>query len=129
MARGEVAPARRPPVHRRPRATVVRRRRAWALLAVALVLVGGVGAAWYQLHQAMPAWYARLWYPLDYEDAIRREAARNDLDPALVAAVIYTESGFVPDSRSSQGAVGLMQVMPATADFVATLPDRPRPPP
>ena len=77
----------------------------------------------------MPSWYARLWYPLEYEDAIRAEAARNRLDPALVAAVINTESGFVPDSRSSQGAVGLMQLLPETAAFVASEPDRPSPSP
>lgn len=101
-----------------------RRRIVLALLAVMLV-----GAGWFRLHQAMPGWYARLWYPLDHEATIVREAARHDLDPALVAAVIYTESGFVPDSRSAEGAVGLMQVMPATARFVATLPGRPSPPP
>jgi soluble lytic murein transglycosylase len=107
----------------------VARRRRFLLLVVLLLSVGAVGAGWYQLHQAMPAWYARLWYPLDYEDAIVRESARNGIDPTLVAAVIYTESGFVPDSASSQGAVGLMQMLPSTADFVATLPRRPSPPP
>lgn len=104
-----------------------RRRLAWLLLV--LVALGALGAAWYQVHQTMPGWYARLWYPLEYEDAIRAEAARNDLDPALVAAVINTESGFVPDSRSQEGAVGLMQLLPDTAEFVTRLPDRPSPPP
>jgi soluble lytic murein transglycosylase len=77
----------------------------------------------------MPAWYARLWYPLEYEEPIRAEAARYDLDPALVAAVINTESGFAPDSRSGAGAVGLMQVLPDTARFIARQPDRPSPSP
>ena len=88
-----------------------------------------LGIAWHEVHQAMPAWYARLWYPLEYQDAIREESARNGLDPALVAAVIDTESGFAPDSRSGQGAVGLMQLLPETAEFVAGLPGRPSPPP
>ena len=88
-----------------------------------------LGGAWLQVHRTMPSWYARLWYPLEYEDAIRSEAARYDLDPALVAAVINTESGFVPDSRSSAGAVGLMQVLPETAEFIAAEPNRPSPPP
>ena len=104
-----------------------RRRLAW-LLAVLLVLAAA-GAAWYQVHQEMPGWYARLWYPLEHEEAVRQEAARNGLDPALVAAVIDTESGFVEDSRSGQGAVGLMQVRPDTATFVAGLPGRPSPSP
>jgi soluble lytic murein transglycosylase len=98
-------------------------------LLLALVTLAGLGAAWYEVHQTMPGWYARLWYPLEYEDAIRAEAARNDVDPALVAAVIDTESGFVPDSRSAEGAVGLMQLLPDTAAFVARLPDRPSPAP
>lgn len=107
----------------------MRRRRRFALLALVLVVFGALAGGLYGVHQAMPAWYARLWYPLDHEAVIVREAQRNNIDPALVAAVIYTESGFVPDSRSSQGAVGLMQMLPGTAEFVATLPQRPSPPP
>ncbi len=125
-ALAEAAAERRPfptPPPRRRR----RRRLLGALLALAAV--GVVAGAWFQVHQAMPSWYARLWYPLEYEDSIRTEAARNDLDPALVAAVINTESGFVADSRSSQRAVGLMQILPETARFIAEGPDRPSPPP
>lgn len=111
-----------------PRAARPRRRRlAW--LIAALCVAAAVGVAWFQVHQQMPGWYARLWYPLDHEEALREEAARNDLDPALVAAVIDTESGFVADSRSGEGAVGLMQVQPGTARFIAGLPDRPSPSP
>jgi soluble lytic murein transglycosylase len=98
-------------------------------LLVLLLFLGLLGGAWYAVHQAMPAWYARLWYPLEYAPAIRQEAARNGLDPALVAAVIDTESGFAPDSVSHEGAVGLMQLLPQTARFVAGLPDRPSPSP
>lgn len=94
-----------------------------------LGVAGALGAAWFQVHQTMPGWYARLWYPLDYEAMIREASARNDLDPALVAAVIDSESGFVPDSRSAEGAVGLMQLLPETARFVATQPRRPSPAP
>ena len=45
-------------------------------------------------------------------DSAAREAA---LDPALVHAVIFVESGYNPAARSPKGAIGLMQVMPATA--------------
>jgi soluble lytic murein transglycosylase len=96
---------------------------------VALVLLAAAVAGLAVTHHAMPGWYARLWYPLRYEEAIRSESRRNALDPALVAAVIYEESGFVPDSRSSRGAVGLMQLLPSTAEFVADSPDRPSPAP
>ncbi len=104
-----------------------RSRAAWILFA--LIVVGAIGGAWLQIHRTMPAWYARLWYPLEYQDPIRTEAARYDLDPALVAAMINTESGFAPDSRSGAGAVGLMQVLPGTADFIARQPNRPSPSP
>lgn len=96
---------------------------------VALVLLGALVAGVAVTHHEMPGWYARLWYPLQYEETIRSESRRNALDPALVAAVIYQESGFIPDSRSSRGAVGLMQLLPSTAQFVAASPDRPSPAP
>ena len=49
-------------------------------------------------------------------DAIIAEAAkRHRIDPALVKAVIRTESDFIADARSPKGALGLMQLMPATA--------------
>jgi soluble lytic murein transglycosylase len=66
-----------------------------------------------------PGWYARTVYPLEYEGAIRSSARRNDLDPALVAAVIYAESRFDAQARSSHGAVGLMQLLPETAAQIA----------
>ena len=56
--------------------------------------------------------------PLQYQDVIREQAADKHLDPALIAGVIYAETKF--DARtSSAGAVGLMQVLPQTALFLA----------
>lgn len=43
---------------------------------------------------------------------IQRHASRNDLDPNLIAAIIWQESGGNPGAYSKSGAVGLMQVMP-----------------
>ena len=42
-------------------------------------------------------------------------ACRHALDPALVDAIIRTESGYIPTAVSSAGAAGLMQLMPHTA--------------
>ena len=65
----------------------------------------------------------RLWgpfiYPLQYRDTIRNEAQASELDPNLVAAIIYVESRFYAGQKSHAGALGLMQLLPATAQSVA----------
>ena len=61
-----------------------------------------------------------LRFPLNYDATIRREAARNRLDPAFVAAEIRAESIFNPNARSGANAIGLMQVIPATGQAVAS---------
>jgi soluble lytic murein transglycosylase len=57
--------------------------------------------------------------PLRDASVIRRQAADKRLDPALIAAVIYAESKFEPRT-SSAGALGLMQILPETASFIAS---------
>jgi soluble lytic murein transglycosylase len=83
--------------------------------AVALVLALTFAA----LHSAKPAWWERLWYPLRYEQIVRGHARNYELDPALLAAVIYQESKFRADARSKSGAIGLMQLLPDTAKGIA----------
>jgi soluble lytic murein transglycosylase len=56
--------------------------------------------------------------PLRHEDIIRQQARDKGLDPALIAAVIYQESKF-QDRTSKAGALGLMQLLPDTANFIA----------
>jgi soluble lytic murein transglycosylase len=59
-----------------------------------------------------------LTLPLEYTSLIREQAHEKHLDPALIAAVIYAETKF--DARTSPtGALGLMQIEPATAEFLA----------
>ncbi|WP_242108874.1 lytic transglycosylase domain-containing protein [Luteimonas aquatica] len=61
----------------------------------------------------------RLRFPLHHGDTIRREAAKNALDPAWVAAEIRAESVFNPRARSGANAMGLMQIVPGTGAGVA----------
>jgi soluble lytic murein transglycosylase-like protein len=49
------------------------------------------------------------------EKIVREAAERHRVDPALVRAVIETESGWNPAAKSRKGAIGLMQMMPTTA--------------
>lgn len=56
--------------------------------------------------------------PLADASLIRQQAAEKHLDPALIAAVIYAETKFEPRT-SSAGALGLMQILPETAHFIA----------
>ena len=90
-------------------------RRLAALLALAAVLGGG----FLVLQSAQPPWWERLWYPLPYAAIVRGHAQHYRLDPALLAAVIYAESKFHANARSSSGAVGLMQLLPDTAKGIA----------
>jgi soluble lytic murein transglycosylase len=58
--------------------------------------------------------------PLTNASIIREQAAAKHLDPALIAAVIYAETKFDP-RPSTAGAQGLMQILPATAYYLAHL--------
>jgi soluble lytic murein transglycosylase len=69
--------------------------------------------------RAAPPGLQRLAYPLPFTDLIRAEAAKHDLDPRLLAAIIRQESRFETGAASSAGAQGLMQVMPGTAQSIA----------
>lgn len=68
--------------------------------------------------EAAPA-AQRLAYLFPYADLLQAEAVQRDLDPRLLAAVIRQESHFEWHVTSSAGAQGLMQIMPATADWLA----------
>jgi soluble lytic murein transglycosylase len=89
------------------------------LLLVLVLLVAGGAAAIFVLERTMPDWYARERYPLRYAFIVRGHARHYHIDPALLAAVIYTESKFNAHSVSSAGAVGLMQLLPDTAKGIA----------
>lgn len=57
-------------------------------------------------------------YPLKYEQEIIKAGENYGLEPELIAAVIYSESRFQEDATSSVGAMGLMQIMPETFQWL-----------
>jgi soluble lytic murein transglycosylase len=82
------------------------------------VVAAAIGAFLYLQHTE-PAWWARLWFPLRYDAIVRGHAANYHLDASLLAAVIEQESKFNAGAKSRTGAVGLMQLEPATAKGIA----------
>ncbi|MCH4053561.1 MAG: lytic transglycosylase domain-containing protein [Atopobiaceae bacterium] len=90
--------------------------RAIPLAAVALTLAASL------LLSASPVSLVREWMcPLDHVDQIQESSARHGVDPYLVCAVIRCESGWDESATSSAGAVGLMQVMPSTAETLVSM--------
>jgi soluble lytic murein transglycosylase len=87
------------------------------LLGLVLVVIGL--SAVVVVLATKPPWWERVRYPLRYSEYVRVHARENGLDPALLAAVIYQESKFNTDAKSSSGALGLMQLTPSTANGIA----------
>src|SRR3954452_18648352 len=110
-ARSAARTARRP-----TRATVRRRRWVWIAVAAALGVGLAIGISRIDVQRAI----RELTLPLQHDDIIRQQAAEKDLDPAMIAAVIYAESRF-RDQESHAGALGLMQITPQTAHVIERL--------
>jgi soluble lytic murein transglycosylase len=89
------------------------------LFVALIVLAVPLSAVALYVFHSKPTWYERARYPLQYSAIVRQQAREKDLDPALVAAVIYQESRFHTDARSQAGAIGLMQLQPETAEAIA----------
>lgn len=99
-----------------------KRSRRWRLLGpAAVVLVALIIALTLMLRVPghLEERVQRAMHPLEYEQSIVTASERYDVEPALVAGVIHTESRFRPQAESSQGAYGLMQILPETAEFIS----------
>jgi len=65
-------------------------------------------------------WFQKKYiYPFPYQDIVYNCAVEKEIDPFLIAAVIRTESKFNAQAQSPKGALGLMQMMPETAKWIA----------
>ncbi len=103
---------------RRGRTRAVHRRRRLAVLL--LVVLGASAVAMTTMSPFVDKAVQEIALPLRHDDIIRQQARDKDLDPSLIAAVIYTESRF-RDQTSPAGAKGLMQILPETAEYIARL--------
>lgn len=89
----------------------LRKKRVFALLFISLI-----GLLFYSND-----WLGRWIYPIHYQDEIRIASSQSQLDPFIVSAIIRVESNFKSDKISSKGAIGLMQIMPDTAEWITDL--------
>lgn len=59
-------------------------------------------------------------YPMKYYEEIVDVSQKYDIDGALVASIANVESNFKNDAKSNKGAIGIMQIMPSTAEWIAS---------
>jgi soluble lytic murein transglycosylase len=86
-----------------------RKRKRWVLLLLVAVLA---------CLFIRSEWIGRLIYPIPHAEAIKQYAVQYGQDPLLIAAIIRVESNFREDAVSRKGAVGIMQIMPDTAEWI-----------
>jgi soluble lytic murein transglycosylase len=96
------------------------RRRRRRLLVAGTVVVVAIAAVVVAASGVLDKAIEELTLPLRHEDVIRQQAEEKNVDAALIAAVIYSESRF-RDQTSSAGARGLMQITPESAQEIERL--------
>lgn len=88
------------------------------IVSIAVIIVILVSAA-FILKKANSV-YTQASYPLKYQNEIDAASKKYGVDKSLIYGVIKTESNFDPDAKSSAGALGLMQLMPDTFEWLQT---------
>lgn len=78
-----------------------------------ILLIGLIGVLFLNSN-----WLARMMYPIEFKEDIRASASNYGVDPHLIAAIIRTETNYSTGQVSKKGALGLMQIMPDTADWI-----------
>lgn len=89
---------------------------AWMKVLVGTILILAVVS--YEVYTS--DWFQKKYmFPFPYQDIVYRYSLEREIDPFLIAGVIRTESKFNTQAKSPKGALGLMQMMPETAKWVA----------
>ncbi|MHA0857449.1 lytic transglycosylase domain-containing protein [Paenibacillus sp. CMAA1364] len=65
-------------------------------------------------------------YPIHYKEEIKIQAEHYEVDPYLIAAIIRVESNYKAGKESSKGALGIMQLMPSTANWAMEMANTPQ---
>lgn len=84
-----------------------------------ILLLGFIGVLLAFLFGYMPYWFKSESYPTEYSEIVDRWSEEYGVDPAFVFAVIRTESNFNKDAVSEAGAIGLMQIIEDSFDWVS----------
>lgn len=92
------------------------RRRAWSFLIGLGVLFFAFMLFFIMKQESIQRCFM---YPYYHRDLVQEYSQKNNIDEYLVAGVIMSESKFQQQARSSHGAVGMMQLMPETARWIA----------
>ena len=83
-----------------------------AILALSVL----IGLSWTGIEKAV----TKQTHPFKYREIVETYSAQYGVPQEILYAVIRTESGFVPDAVSPSGAVGLMQLLPSTYEWLCT---------
>ncbi|HWS23976.1 MAG TPA: transglycosylase SLT domain-containing protein [Anaerolineales bacterium] len=67
----------------------------------------------------LPKYLTKMVFPIHFYSQINSAAAKYNLDPYILASIVWQESAFDPNATSSSGALGLLQIMPATGQDIA----------
>ncbi|AZS16481.1 lytic transglycosylase domain-containing protein [Paenibacillus lutimineralis] len=86
---------------------LLRKKRVLLLLFLGFVAILFFNSAWLS-----------MFYPIYYKEEIKQHAQENGLDPLIVAAIIKAESNYKVGAESRKGALGIMQIMPGTAEWI-----------
>ncbi|GAK38725.1 lytic transglycosylase domain-containing protein [Paenibacillus urinalis] len=86
---------------------LLRKKRSLLVLFIAFVLLLFLNTNWM-------SWF----YPIHYKEQIRTHSENYEVDPFLVASIIRVESNYKLSRESKKGAIGLMQLMPDTANWI-----------
>lgn len=92
------------------------RRKTVKVIIISVVIVAVLAAGYFYL----PMILGDSVFPLEYQENIKKWCRQYNEDPFLVAAIAMQESGFNPKATSPVGAMGMMQIMPATGRSIAS---------